>query len=117
MTFALAEINEQITRLTPAILGETPVRAVTIESEDGAKVDVLARQCNETLNDGLYMFCVNYDERLKKTKARINVENLAAGTDVTVIDERRTIKSMDGFFVDTFEPLDVHIYRVAGFAK
>ena len=106
---ATRRINEQITRLTPAILGSEPKRPVSLEAEGGVKVDLLAREGA----DGLYLFSVNYDERLRPATARIRVEGLAAGSAVTVVDEDRTIKADAGTFTDTFEPLAVHIYRVA----
>lgn len=61
---------------------------------------------------GLYLFAVNYDEKLKKAQVTFTVPGLAAGTDVTVVDEDRTIRSGANSFVDAFAPLGVHIYRV-----
>ena len=106
---AIRRINEQITRLTPAILGSEPKRAVSLEAEEGVKVDLLAREGP----DGLYLFAVNYDERLRPATARIRVEGLAAGSSVTVVDEDRAIKADAATFADAFEPLAVHIYHVA----
>ncbi len=106
---ALREINEQITRLAPAILGEPSKRAASIAAEGDVKLDLLAREGP----DGLYLFAVNYDERLKEAKATIKVEGLAAGKEIIVVDENRTLKSGAGFFTDPFAPLAVHIYRVA----
>jgi hypothetical protein len=104
---ALREIDEQITRLTPAILGETPKRAVSIES-DGVKLDALAKESG----GDLYVFAVNCDERLKEAKATLKVEGLAAGASVVVVDENRTIRSDAGSFADAFAPLAVHIYKL-----
>jgi len=105
---AIREINEQITRLTPALLGETPKRSVTIESEPLVKLDVMGKE-----NGGeLYLFAVNYDEKLKEAKATIKVEGLAAGAEITVVDEGRTIKADAGSFTDLFAPLAVHIYKM-----
>ena len=106
---AIREINEQIARLTAAILGETPKRAVSIAGDGDVKLDLLAREGP----DGLYLFTVNYDERLKEAKATIKVEGLTAGTEVTVVDEGRTLKADAGSFSDAFAPLAVHIYRIA----
>ena len=105
---ALREINDQITRLAPAILGTPAKQKVSIESTDKVKMDVLARQAA----DGLYLFCVNYDERAKATRATIRVEGLRAGAKVEVVDEKRTIHAAPGEFVDDFAPLAVHVYRV-----
>ncbi|MBM4031131.1 MAG: hypothetical protein FJ291_05030 [Planctomycetes bacterium] len=105
---ALREINEQITRLTPAILGAPSKRAASIASDADVKLDLLAKEGP----DGLYLFAVNYDERLREAKATIKIEGLAAGSEVTVVDENRTLKSDAGSFTDTFAPLAVRIYRI-----
>jgi len=105
---ALKQINNQITRLTPALLGDDPKRAVTISSEGDVKLDVMAKQ----KGSDLYLFAVNYDERAKGTRGTIKMEGLPAGVEVTVVDENRTIKSDAGSFADAFEPLAVHIYRI-----
>jgi hypothetical protein len=105
---ALLEINSQITRLAPAILGRPPRRPVAIEPKEEVKLDAMARE-----HDGkLYVFAVNYDERLLPATATIKVPGLVAGTKVEVVDESRTIPAAAGEFTDTFEPLAVHIYRI-----
>ncbi len=105
---ALREINDQITRLAPAILAAPATRKASIESADKVKLDILARQAG----DGLYLFCVNYDERAKATKATLRVEGLPAGAKVEVVDENRTIPASAEAFSDDFAPLAVHVYRV-----
>ncbi len=105
---AIREINEQITRLTPALLGQASKRAVTLSGEPPAKLDAIAREGA----DGLYLFAVNYDEKLKETKATLKVEGLTAGAEITVVDEGRTIKADAGSFADAFAPLAVHVYGV-----
>jgi len=105
---ALREINDQITRLAPEILAAEPKQAVTLQAADGVKVDVMARASP----GGLTIFAVNYDERLKQTKAVVKVKGLPAGAEVVVVDENRTIRSQAGAFTDTFAPLVVHIYRI-----
>jgi hypothetical protein len=105
---ALRSINEQITRLTPAILGSPSKREIRVETEGNVKLDVMVRESGgET-----YLFAVNYDERMKQTKATIQVSELSAGATVTVVDEDRTIEASLGGFKDTWAPLAVHIYRV-----
>ena len=107
---ALREINDQITRLAPAILSETAKQAVTIRADGDVKLAVLARQHGGEL----WLFAVNYDERLLRAEAVVSVEGLEAGTTVTAVDEERTIEADTGAFGDIFEPLAVHVYRVAG---
>lgn len=117
---ALAEINAQVTRLTPAILGSAPKSAATVETEGGVKVGAMSRE-----HDGsLYIFAVNYDESSEATKATFKVDGLKAGVFVEVVDEQepgvdiaaddewRTVTSEEGQFHDTFEPFAVHIYRL-----
>jgi hypothetical protein len=105
---ALRNINGQIARLTPAILGAPAKGEVRIESDGGVKLDVMARASGGEL----FLFAVNYDERMKDAKATIRVAGLAAGATVTVVDEGRTIKANEGAFEDAFAPLGVHIYQV-----
>jgi len=107
---AMRRINAQLTRLAPAILGEDPAQAVSIRGDEAVKLDALAKRFGENL----YIFALNYDGSLRSTRATVTVGDLSAGTSVTVIDEDRTIASENGYFVDTFEPLDVHIYRIRG---
>jgi hypothetical protein len=103
---ALAEVNGQITRLAPAILGRPLARKTACAGAD-AKLDALFRD-----HDGAtYVFAVNYDERDKATRGTFEVEGLAAGTTVEVVDEGRTLTAGDGRFSDAFEPLAVHVYR------
>jgi len=106
---ALREINDQITRLAPAILGERPEQAVTVKVEGDVKLDIMAKE-----HDGqIFVFAVNYDERVVGTKATISVPGLQVGKGVDVVDESRTLRAGAGEFVDTFEPLAVHIYSVS----
>jgi hypothetical protein len=111
---ALKQINEQITRLAPVILGHPAHaawagrRAVSIQSANGVKLDLMARQSGTEV----YLFAVNYDERARETVGTIQVEGLAAGASVRVVDEGRTLQAQAGAFSDAFAPLGVHIYRL-----
>ncbi|MHC4406203.1 MAG: hypothetical protein ACYTG0_41745 [Planctomycetota bacterium] len=105
---ALAEINGQITRLAPAILGQKPKRPVSLEVSGDVKLDLMAREHAGEL----YLFAVNYDERLQEASATFRVEGLPRGAEVTVVDEGRTIRAEAGSFADVFEPLAVHVYRI-----
>ena len=105
---ALREVNDQITRLSGAILSpDGPPRPVTIDG-GGVKLDALAR----SEGGRLYVFAVNYDERAKEARATVRMEGLPAGRKVEVIDEGRTLSTDAGGFADTFAPLAVHIYRL-----
>lgn len=106
---ALTRINRQITRLTPAILGQAVPEAVAITSAEAVKLDVLARR----VGTELYLFTVNYDERQKPAHATLKVPGLVGGKKVVVVDENRTLETgAGGLIADTFNPLEVHIYRM-----
>ena len=105
---ALREINTQITRLTPALLGQPLPESAIFPAESGVKLDVMARQSGADT----YLFAVNFDPRLKRTEATLKLPGLRAGSPVEVVDENRTISAQDGDFNDTFAPLAVHVYRV-----
>lgn len=105
---ALRQINDQITRLAPAILGDRPPSAVKLEGAGDVKLAVMARKHAGRL----YVFAVNYDERKVAASPTIQIEGLPAGSQVEVVDEDRTLRSEAGSFADTFEPLAVHVYSV-----
>lgn len=105
---ALKEINTQLTRLAPILLGSDATRQVRLELEGGLQSDLLAKQ-----HEGaLYVFAVNSDASAKAGRATITVPDLAAGQTVEVVDEGRTITAEAGAFHDDFAPLAVHIYRI-----
>lgn len=106
---AMRAINDQLTRLTKAICAPATARAVSITLADNVPAALVGRD----LDGQLYLFAVNYDSAQRGGEATIAVEGLAAGTTIEVIDEGRTIRAADGSFKDTFEPLAVHLYRVA----
>ncbi len=104
---AIRKVNQQITRLAPAILAPPSKAKVAITAE-GAKLGAMAKQ----YEGRLYVFAVNYDGGMKRAAAVVHVENLPEGAEVTVIDEDRVIRSQAGFFRDVFEPLAVHLYQI-----
>jgi len=105
---ALREINTQITRLAPALLGRPLPEPVALAAQSDVKLDLMARQSGQDV----FLFTVNYDARLKNTDATITLPGLRAGEPVEVVDENRTLSSQDGAFKDTYAPLAVHVYRV-----
>jgi hypothetical protein len=107
---ALADTNAQVTRLTDALLGDPPPRPVTMTVEGDARVDMLARACGRNI----YVFAVNGDGAMKAARCTFKMDGLADGATVEVVDEGRTIKAAGGAFADAFEPLAVHVYRIAG---
>ena len=105
---ALREINHQITKLAPAILGQPFPQAVSVKASGNTMLDIMARR----LGQDLYLFAVNYDQGARPTKAAISVPGLAAGTKIEVVDEARSLQADPGSFVDEFAPLAIHIYRL-----
>jgi len=106
----LRKINDQITRLTPDILAEPSTHKVKITNQAHVKLDVMAKERNDILS----IFSVNYDERLKSADAIIHVQGLKKGTVVSIVDENRIILAKQGYFIDEFAPLAVHIYQITG---
>lgn len=103
----LRRVNTQITELTPVILGD-PVEGVACESEGELPVDVTARKGE----DGTYVFAVNLlrEER----QAKFTVPGLAAGAEIEVLGEDRTLTADGNGFSDSFGELEVHLYRIKG---
>jgi len=103
---ALAEINAQLTRLAPAVLGP-PAEGGMAATDPEARVAALFRR----LGGRLYVFAVNYDPRGRAATVDFTVPGLAEGSAVEVVDEGRRLRARAGGFRDRFEPLAVHIYR------
>jgi hypothetical protein len=109
MQAELKRLNEQITRLAPAILADPAKEQVSISLAGDLKGEVLAKQY-----DGfLYLFANNLDMNRKSGLATIQVDGLKKGTKIEVIDEAREIIADEGSFADEFGPLAVHLYRIA----
>ncbi len=103
----LRRLNTQITELTPVILGDA-VGGATCESEGELPVDVMARKGQ----DGTYLFAVNLLRESRE--ATFTVPGLAAGAEIEVLGEGRKLATHEGGFRDSFEELQVHIYRTKG---
>jgi len=103
----LKRLNEQITRLAPALLAPPATRKIEMSMSDGLPCHFKATQAA----DALYIFAQNTDLGRQGTAA-ITVEGLGAGTEIHVVDENRTITAEQGRFADSFGSLAEHIYRV-----
>ncbi len=118
---AMEEFKDQITRLTPIILGPDSDRVVTDNANVRAKrVDTLVKE-NAT---DLFIFAVRVTEpdtewdelngdafEPENINVEFNVGGVSSGT-VSVFDEGRTISLTGGKFNDNFEREAVHIYRI-----
>jgi hypothetical protein len=107
MRAELKRLNEQITRLTPAIMADEFKGKVAIAFDGDLHGEVMAREHEGSI----YLFVNNLDLKWRPGKAQISVEGLKKGTKIEVIDEGREIVAEDGRFGDDFEPLAVHLYR------
>ncbi len=114
MQAEMKRLNNQIARLTPELLAQPADEHVSISFDQeveghcmatvtGRNVLIVAQNLDLGGKDGLGG---------KTAKARISVKNLPAGMTVEVVDEGRNIISSNGWFEDSFEGLQEHIYRV-----
>lgn len=103
---SLRSVNDQITRLAPAILAGKPERSVSVRTASKARFGLLARQ----YQGDLYVFAVNCDGQ--QAEATMAIESLPAQSEVSVIDEDRALRSAAGSFTDSFAPWAVHLYRI-----
>ncbi|HBL77167.1 MAG: hypothetical protein A2W90_18645 [Bacteroidetes bacterium GWF2_42_66] len=121
MQTELKRLNIQISRLSPAILATPANRNISMLLGSGLNCNFKAT----IYKNDLYIFSVNMDlgEGAKTAKqfdpiyprggkAIFSIEGLKTGTEVLVIDEKRTIIAENGKFSDDFAPLAEHIYRI-----
>jgi hypothetical protein len=96
---------EDITLLTPVVLGpEETDYDVTVSLAGSGRVDHLVRQ----YGTDLYVFAAS--TRTETETATFAVSFLEDGDIVQVYGESRSIEAEDGYFVDEFAGLAVHIY-------
>jgi len=111
---------DQITRLTPVVLGEKPERIVTDNANTrGNRVDIMVRETDTTI----YVFAVRLTEpdpdcdndgvehEPEKIAVEFNIGNQYS-TVLRVFDENRNIEVTNGYFTDTFNICAVHIYVI-----
>jgi hypothetical protein len=117
----LKRLNDQITRLGPAILAAPAKAKVEMSLAGAAGSEPLnlpkSSHFKVTELDGtMYVFAQSLlSEKagdLAKARATFSVAGLKAGTKVEVVDENRAITASDGQFVDDFAPLAEHIYKI-----
>ncbi len=105
MTRAVSAINQQIVALAPVLNSPTLPDAVAVTSSN-AEVPIA---CMVKRQGGVtWLFAVAM--RAGKTSATFELKG--AGTHVEVLGEARGMESRGGKFQDTFEPYEVHLYRV-----
>jgi hypothetical protein len=96
---------EQVTRLAPAVLGPEYAGTVGEKEEGGGRVDSMARE-----HEGaVYVFAANVKEAPQKVTFTLDFTPKS----IEVVDEGRVLEGAGASFADAFEPLAVHIYRIA----
>lgn len=107
----LKRLNEQMTRLAPAILAAPATTKVSMSLSGPG-----ARHVKATSHDGaVYVFAQSLERQGDPRTATFTVEGLKAGQTIEVIDEDRKLNAdAAGRFTDTFRPLQEHIYRIGG---
>jgi len=108
MLSAVTRINQQITKLAPALNSQTIRNAVTISSD---KRDVPVAVMMKKHKGLTYIFAVGM--RDSNINAIFTIHDFKGKKPVEVLDENRTIISNDGLFKDSFAAWDVHLYRIS----
>jgi hypothetical protein len=104
----MARFLEQVTRLTPAVLGPDYAGKVSVKVPAGGRVDLLARQ-EKGDDKSVYLFTANIKEAAATAAFSLD---FVPGK-IEVIDENRELKNNGQGFSDTFEPLAVHLYKIS----
>ena len=105
---------DQITRLTPVVLGPEINPTVTVTAP-GARIDTMVR----TYRGKTYLFAVRVSELDtsgntigSNVTATINIQGVVGTKTATVFDENRSLQVTAGSLQDTFAPAAVHIYEI-----
>jgi hypothetical protein len=102
----LAITKAYIHDLAQVILAPDSKLPVKMNVSDGGRIDILPKD----YNGKLYIFSASL--RTKPVKARYHVASLSDGATVTVYGEKRSVRAINGYFEDDFEPLGVRIYMI-----
>lgn len=117
----LSWLNGRITSLAPIILADPAKEEIGMTLGNGLKCQFKATK----YEGSLYIIAQNIDLGPGTDKAKqydpitprggtatITVKGLKEGTQVEVVDEKRTLTAKEGKFTDEFRPLLEHIYRI-----
>ena len=107
MLQAVTAINRQITALAPVLNSPTlPGNATVSSDHPEVPVAIMMKQ----YQGSQYLFAVGM--RDGNCTATFTMQGLQDRKEIEVLDENRTLLSINGVFKDEFEPYDVHLYRV-----
>jgi hypothetical protein len=101
----MERFKKEVTELTPAVCGPDYEGRVEIAAAAGGRVDVLARRGP----DGVYLFAANAGRQ--NAKATFTLDKPVRRVEVFDQPGKLVIESGNSF-IDTFRPLEVHIYRL-----
>jgi len=107
--FMLAHVtqtNKQIHRLAAILNSPTLADAVVVKSSADVPVEAMVKRQGGVV----YLFAVAM--RDGKTTGTFKMAGMKGQAKVEVIDENRMLEVDDGVFRDTFQPWDVHLYRI-----
>ena len=107
MTAQVKAINQQIHELAPVLNGPTLPKELNVKSSV-AEVPVEAMFARH--EGSAYVFAVGM--RAGKTTATFTIADMKGSATASVLGEDRKLTVQDGVFQDTFEPWDVHLYRI-----
>jgi hypothetical protein len=106
MLAQVTRTNKQIHRLAAVLNTPSLADAVAVTSSPEVPVGAMAKRHQ----GAVYVFSVAM--RAGKTTGTFQVAGLKGEAKVEVIDEGRTLEVDNGVFRDTFEPWDVHLYKI-----
>jgi hypothetical protein len=107
MLSTVTAINKQITELAPVLNSPTLADEVKVISQN--KDIPVVIMCKK-FDGAIYIFAVGM--RDGETTAKFSARQLQGERPVEVLGENRTVVFKDGIFDDTFNPWDVHIYKI-----
>ncbi|MEE8450532.1 MAG: hypothetical protein V3R99_01420 [Thermoguttaceae bacterium] len=118
MARAVGAINRQIHQLAAVINSPTIEHGATVTTEPpevtpdpgrSMQMDPVAVMMKKH-EGATYLFAVRMED--KPAKATYQLKGLSGKATVEVLGEQRTLKATDGRFEDTFDPYEVHLYKI-----
>jgi hypothetical protein len=107
MLAAVTRLNHQLARLAPVLNAPTLADAVSVETDPpSVPVAVMVKRHDATR----YLFTVAMQG--KTVEATFRLADKTATGSVEVLDEDRQLPLQAGVFRDTFQPWEVHLYRM-----
>ncbi len=107
MLKTVTKLNSEIQAMNPILQSPSSRRNVTVStSNEGVPISMLVRE----YKGAIYLFAIGM--RDGDTTATFHIPAPLSSTQLTVLNENRTIEVRQGTFQDSFTPYQVHIYRI-----